>query len=62
MTDNKNQQLAREITDFCKVRLRSPAVKSKRSKSALHNVLTTFLALIIATAASEPNKGKWTKV
>jgi len=60
MNDKKNQQLAREITDFCKERLISPAVKSKGSKSALQTVLATFLAVTIATAASEPDKGRWT--
>ena len=62
MNEKKNQQLAKEITDFCRERLSSPAVKTKGSKSALQIVLTTFLALTMATGSSEPNKSKWDKV
>ena len=62
MNDNKNLQLAREITDFCKERLVSPAVKSKSSNSTIHTVLTALLTVTIATGASAPTRGRWTEV
>ena len=59
MNETKNQRLAREITDFCKERLMSPAVKSKDSKSALKTVLAAILAVTIATGAGKPDRSKW---
>ena len=59
MNETKNQRLAREITDFCKECLMSPAVKSKDSKSALKTVLAAILAVTIATGAREPDRSKW---
>lgn len=62
MEDQKNQQLARDITEFCKERLMSQATKSKGSKSALQTVLAAFVAVSIAAGSNEPNKNKWTQV
>lgn len=62
MNENKNQQLAREITDFCKERVKAPIVKSKGARSALQTVLAAFIAVTMATGSSEPNKNRWDKV
>jgi hypothetical protein len=59
MDENKNLQLAKEITDFCKKRLNSPSVKSKSTKSLLHTLLTSFIALALVSGGAEPNRGSW---
>jgi hypothetical protein len=59
MDENKNQRLAKEITDFCKERLKLPSVKSKGSKSLLQSMLTTFIALALVSGGAEPNHGSW---
>jgi hypothetical protein len=59
MKEKKNQQLAREITDFCKERIKSPSVKSTGNKSILHTALASFLALALVSGGAEPNHGSW---
>lgn len=59
MNENKNQRLAREITEFCKTRLKSPSVKPKGTKSLLHTALASFLALAFVSGGAEPNRGSW---
>jgi hypothetical protein len=57
VNENKNQRLAREITDFCKERLKSPSVKSKGAKSLLQTALASFLALAFTSGGVGPNRG-----
>jgi hypothetical protein len=59
MDENKNQRLAREITDFCKERLKFHLVKSNITKSLLHTMLTSFIALALVSGGAEPNRGSW---
>lgn len=59
MNETKNQCLAREITDYCKERLKSPASKARRAKSIYPALLTTFLAITLMNASTEPNHGGW---
>jgi hypothetical protein len=59
MDKNKNQNLAREITDFCKERAKKPSGKAKTSKSLLQSILTSFIALAIAGGGGETNHGSW---
>jgi len=59
MDENKNQRLAREITDFCKERSKQPSGKAKPPKSLLQTILTSFIALAIASGGAEPNHGSW---
>jgi hypothetical protein len=59
MDKNKNQRLAREITDFCKERSSQPSGKSKTPKSLLQTILTSFIALAIAGGGAETNHGSW---
>ena len=59
MSENKNQRLAKEITDFCKERLKSPAMKPKGAKSLLQTALASFLALTFVGGGVEPNKGSY---
>ena len=59
MDENKNMRLVREITDFCKERLKFPSVKSKSTKSLLHTMLTSFIALALVSGGAEPNRGSW---
>ena len=58
MNEDKNQRLAREITVFCKERLKSPSVKQKGAMSILQTALASFLALALVSG-SEPNRGSW---
>jgi hypothetical protein len=59
MDKNKNQNLAKEITDFCKQRSKQPLGKTKTSKSLIQSILTSFIALAIAGGVAEPNHGSW---
>ncbi len=59
MDKNKNQNLAREITDFCKGRSKQPSGKEKTSKSVLQTIITSFIALAIAGGGAETNHGSW---
>ena len=59
MDKNKNQNLAREITDFCKERFKQPSGKTLPQKSLLQTILTSFIALAIAGGVAEPNHGSW---
>ncbi len=58
MSENKNQRLAREFTDFCKERLKSPSVKPKGTKSLLYTALASFLALAFVSGG-EPDRGSF---
>lgn len=58
MNEDKNQRLAREITAFCKERLKPPSEKPKRASSLLQTALASFLALALVSG-SEPNRGSW---
>jgi hypothetical protein len=59
MDKNKNLNLAKEITDFCKERSKQPVCKAKPSKSFLQTIITSFIALAIAGGVAEPNHGSW---
>jgi len=59
MDENKNQRLAREITDFCQERIKLSSVKSKSPKSLLQTLLTSFIALALVSGGAEPNHGSW---
>ncbi len=56
MNENKNQRLAREITAFCKERLKSPYGKPKRALSLLQTALASFLALAIVSGGTQTDK------
>ena len=45
MRKNDYQQLASEITDFCKQRLQTPTTKPKAPKSLLYTLIATILAI-----------------
>ena len=57
MNETKNQHLAREITNFCKERIKSPSGKQKSAVSLLQTALASFLALVFMSGDIEPNKG-----
>jgi hypothetical protein len=59
MKDNRNRQLATEITDFCIERLKSPNVKSKRARSIFQTALASFLALAFIGGGAELNRGSF---
>ena len=59
MDKNKTQNLAKEITDFCKERSKQPSGKVKTPKSLLQTILTSFIALAIVGGGAEPNHGSW---
>ncbi len=59
MDKNKTQNLAKEITDFCKERSKHPSRKAKTPKSLLQTILTSFIALAIVGGGAEPNHGSW---
>ena len=56
MNENKNQRLAREITDFCKEHLKSPSVKPKGAKTLLQTARASFLALTFVGGGTGTNK------
>jgi hypothetical protein len=56
MNEAKNNLLAREITEFCKERLKQSATKTGGGKSFLHASLVAVLAIIFSTGPTGDNK------
>ena len=59
MNENKNQHLAREITGFCKERLRSSSMRPKGARSLLQTALASFLALVLVGGGVDSNRGPY---
>lgn len=49
MNETNYRQLAREIAEFCKERLKPSAAKPTGGKSILHSLLVTALAITFST-------------
>ncbi len=45
MKTSKNQQLSKEMTDFCMDRLQLPSKKSKKSKPVILAIVTALLSI-----------------
>ncbi len=59
MKENKNQRLAKEITEYCKKRIKSPTHQAAKNNSIIQTVLASFLALVLVSGGVEPNHGSW---
>jgi hypothetical protein len=59
MKETKNQRLAKEMTEFCIQRVKTPAAKPKKVKTLLQPTLAAFLAVALMSGASETDHMSW---